>query len=157
MKKICVNGSVRRYTNPILHMSQPALLCVTAETLVNRLMWQISAATLLFNPVILHQRFARNLFRQKWRDERGGSVKEVLGKGGCVVSEFDIRAGTDEHKKIKYWKPRIFFFFSNTKLLTARRKGCHVSSRAAEPFYDTPPLSEHVSCSLCAVLNHISS
>lgn len=63
MKKICVNGSVRRYTNPILHMSQPALLCVTTETLVNRLMWQISAATLLFNPVILHQRFARNLFR----------------------------------------------------------------------------------------------
>lgn len=84
MKKICVNGSVRRYTNPILHMSQPALLCVTAETLVNRLMWQISAATLLFNPVILHQRFARNLFRRKWRDERGGNVKEVLGRAAVL-------------------------------------------------------------------------
>lgn len=61
MKKICVNESVRRYPNPILYMSQPALLYVTAETLVNRLMWQIGAATLLFNPVILHQRVAKNL------------------------------------------------------------------------------------------------
>lgn len=62
MKKMYVNESVRCYPNPILYMSQPALLYVTVETLVNRLMWQISAATLLFNPVILHQRVVENLF-----------------------------------------------------------------------------------------------
>lgn len=62
MKKICVSESVRRCPNPTLYMSQPALLCVTAETLVNRLMWQISTATLHFNPVILHQRVRKNLF-----------------------------------------------------------------------------------------------
>lgn len=75
MKKICVNGSVRHYTNPTLHMSQPALLCVTAETLVNRLMWQISAATLLFNPVILHQRVAKNPFFS-----RGGNGEMKRGE-----------------------------------------------------------------------------
>lgn len=89
MKKICVNGSVRRYTNPILHMSQPALLCVTAETLVNRLMWQISAATLLFNPVILHQRVAKNPFfsavvemerRKEGKNEGGLGRMAVLSR-----------------------------------------------------------------------------
>lgn len=62
MKEICVIQSVTPSPNPILRMSQPALLYVTAETLVNRLMWQISTATLLFNPVILHQRVRKNLF-----------------------------------------------------------------------------------------------
>ena len=58
----CVNESVTYYPNPTLCMPQPALLYVTAETLVSRLMWQISTATLLFNPVILHQRVMKNLF-----------------------------------------------------------------------------------------------
>lgn len=62
MKKICVIESVTHYPNPIRYMSQSALLYVTAETLVNRLMWQISTAALLFNPVILHQRVMKNLF-----------------------------------------------------------------------------------------------
>lgn len=51
-KGSCVGERVRRSPNPILYLSQPALLYVTAETLVNRLMWQISRAILLFNPII---------------------------------------------------------------------------------------------------------
>lgn len=62
IKKFCVTESVTHDFNTTLQMSQLALLYVTTETLVNRLMWQISTATLLFNPVILHQRVTKNLF-----------------------------------------------------------------------------------------------
>lgn len=70
IKKMCVIESVTHYPNPILYVSQPALLYVTAETLVNRLMWQISTATLHFNPVILHQRVMKNLFPAVVKRER---------------------------------------------------------------------------------------
>lgn len=70
IKKMNVIESVTRCPNPILYMSHSGLLYVTAETLVIRLMWQISTATLHFNPVILHQRVTKNLFQMSQKRGR---------------------------------------------------------------------------------------
>lgn len=57
--------------NPILYLSQLALLYVTAETVVNRLMWQISRAILLFNPIIPHQKGHMEKTQMKGENREG--------------------------------------------------------------------------------------
>lgn len=82
-----VSTKVSDITLTLLYMSQPALLYVTAETLVNRLMWQISTATLLLNPVILHQRGMKFFFSAIVKMERWKARKNEgeIGKDGQVV------------------------------------------------------------------------
>lgn len=95
-----VSTKVSDITLTLLYMSQPALLYVTAETLVNRLMWQISTATLLLNPVILHQRGMKFFFfcysengemkcQKEWR-------RDWEGWPGCLKS--DVSECTNTHK-----------------------------------------------------------
>lgn len=138
-----VSTKVSDITLTLLYMSQPALLYVTAETLVNRLMWQISTATLLLNPVILHQRGMKNLFPAivkmvRWKARKN---EREIGKDGHAVwivtwasSQIHIKQTCTSHMEIWSTKCSQTTLFQN---MTRKKKCCHFSSFAAEPFFDT--------------------